>query len=139
NMRCLSCGEILLYGATVCRYCSAQIDQQSALQNAIVFTLLARICSLANNIRTLRPAISLIVAIDAVVYLANYNWLLLMSPTFMSFLGCAAVLRWRWRYGDLDLLDLEFRDAQKKMKRELDLWLAVVSLQVIVLILFRPG
>jgi hypothetical protein len=133
-MKCPSCGETLLYGVTVCRYCSAPIDQQSAFQNAVHFTFVASPCSLANNIRTGRAGILIVLTIDASIYLAGYSPLFLIWPIFVSFIGGGAVLRWRWRYGDLKLPDLEFCETQEMMKRELHLWLAVVSLQVIALV-----
>ena len=132
-MRCPACGETLLYGLEACRYCKEPIDAEYARLSAEYLTAITRVCSLANTIRTMRPAIGLLVVLGAMIYLAGFGagWAVYLMLSSLLYSG--AVLRWRWKYGDLVVEDKEFTEAQRIMKRELHLWLGLIAAEVFVL------
>ena len=132
-MICPACGETLLYGLRECRYCNEPIDEEYARRSATYCTAIARICSLANTIRTIRPAVGLVVVGGTLGVLLGFGRDYAVYFMSMSVLYSAAVLRWRWKYGDLVVPDDEFKEAQRMMKRELHLWLGLISVEIFVL------
>ena len=132
-MKCPACGETLLYGLRVCRYCNEPIDEQYALRSAAYSTAIARACSLANNIRTMRPIVGLFVVCGILGFVLGFGRGYAVYLMIVTVLDALAVLCWRWKYGDIDVPDDEFKEAQRMMKLELHLWLALIALQVFVL------
>ena len=132
-MKCLACGETLLFGLRVCRYCNEPIDKQYALRSAVYSTAIARACSMANNIRTMRPIVGLLVVGGILGLLLGFGRAYAVYLMIVTVVDALAVLCWRWKYGDLDVPDDEFKEAQRTMKLELHLWLALIALQVFVL------
>src|SRR5262249_48526761 len=108
-MKCPSCGETLLYGLRECRYCKEPIDEDYARRSATYYTAIARICSLANTIRTMRPAVALVVVGGTLGLLFGFGRDYAVYMMFMSVVYSAAVLRWRWKYGDLGVADDELK------------------------------
>ncbi|HYM00278.1 MAG TPA: hypothetical protein VEZ90_15095 [Blastocatellia bacterium] len=134
TMKCASCGETLLYGLERCRYCEAPVDEEYARRSAIYRTYITQACSLANNITSIRPVIGFLAAGELSVCVFGYPLRYAIYLLGSSLLYSGAVVRWRWRYGEHRFQDEEFTEAQKKMKRELHMWLALIAIEVIVLL-----
>lgn len=133
TIKCLSCGETLLYGLKECRYCGVEVNPEYAYRSALYHTYITRACSLANNLITMRPVMWLVAIGGLVMPFMDPPLVYRLSPFIITALRTAAVIRWRWKHGEISLPDEEFTNWQRVMKREAHIWLALVALQSIIL------
>jgi hypothetical protein len=133
TITCPSCGQRLMFGVKACRFCREPIDEEYAVQSAVYSAIVTQACSLANIIRTGKPAVIMLIAVGVIAYLLGFKWLYAVADFPISVLYCVAVVRWRYRYGELELRDAEFTQTQKEMKWYLHLWLGFVAAEVLIM------
>jgi hypothetical protein len=66
----------------------------------------------------------------AVLCLIGYGSIVMIASAIV----CPAIVCWRWKYGGIQIPDVEFTETQRMMKRELYLWLGVVAAEGLVLV-----
>ena len=142
TIKCPCCKETLLFGRTACPYCEALIDEEYALRSVRRQVVITHACSRANTLKTISPLIILCGLAFIFCYIVgNHTRAIVTLIVTISY--CSGVVAWRYRYGDIEIDDDEFRDTQRYMKWYLHVWLAVTSLQILWLLIWlvglRPG
>ena len=136
TMKCASCGETLLFNLDKCRYCEAPIDEAYAVQSAIVSTIIHMAIALANTIQT--GNLAMIVLLPSAIFCYVLNWKIpfILFVFLPSIAFCSAVIRWGYRYGDIQIQEPEFTEAKRKMKMHLHCWLSYIAVWAFVLFIW---
>ncbi|HZS48905.1 MAG TPA: hypothetical protein VFC63_27785 [Blastocatellia bacterium] len=133
-MKCISCGETLLFGREQCIYCGQPVDPDYAIRSAIMSTYIAAACSWANSIRAASTFTMLLpVLIDIAAYVMSSR-VYVVEGLCLSIFCAFAVGYWCWRYSDVNIQDAELDQARKEMKRYLNRWLGFIALQIFILV-----
>ncbi len=132
-IECPRCKEKIFYESEKCRFCNEAIDEDYALQSAIYLGVITQACSLANTIRTGKIGLLLILPSGLIAYFLDAKLLFLHSVLFVSILYSAAIIRWNYRYGDLEFPEDEFIQTQKEMRRYLHLCLGFITAEILLL------
>lgn len=133
TMKCASCGETLLFTLDKCKYCGAAIEEDYAVQSAIVSTIIHRAIALANTIQTGNLAMIVFLPSAVFCYLLDWKLLFVFGVLLPSIAFCLAVIRWGYKYGDVQAPEPEFIEAKSKMKLHLHCWLSYIAIQAFVL------
>ena len=72
----------------------------------------------------------------AFCYLLDWKILFIVGVLLPSIAFCGAVIRWGYKYGDIQVVDTEYIETQKRMRLHLHCWLAYIAIQVFVLIVW---
>jgi len=135
TMKCISCGETLLWGRTECVYCGQVVDPNYALRSAMRSTYIAQACAWANSIRASSSVLMLVpLAIDIIGYLGGTR-LYAVKGIIFSIFYASAVGYWCFKYGDVKIEDDELNEVRKEMKRNLHRWLGFITLQIFLLVI----
>lgn len=136
TMKCPSCGETLLFGLEHCRYCGAPIDEDYARRSAAVSTFIHRAVALANTIRTGTFGILVLIPSAIGCYLMNWRTMFVVFVLLPSVGISIGAVRWGYKYGDIKHPDQEFIEAQKKITLHIHAWLAFITVQVLLLLIW---
>lgn len=133
TIKCDSCGETLLFGLDKCRYCGEPIEEDQAIQSAIVSIIFNRAIALANTIQT--GSLAMLVFIPSAIgcYLMDWKIMFVLFVLLPSVGACYAVIRWNYKYADIQFEEPEFMEAKRKMRQHLHCWLSYIAIQAFVL------
>jgi|GEM_PF-2400002 len=148
TMKCISCGETLLYAiideslrankivyTTECRFCGQTVDPEYARRSAMYNTVITRACSWSNTLQTTGNIVMVICGIAFLLGIVVYGRSHFLTALFLSIFYAAPVGLWRYKYGDIEIPDNEFVEAQKKMKNYLHRWLGFIAVEVFVIVI----
>lgn len=133
TMKCASCGETLLLNLDKCKYCGEPIEEAYAVQSATVSTIIHRAIALANTIQTGNLAMIVFIPSAIGCYLMDWKIMFVLFVLLPSIGGCFAVIRWGYKYGDIQVEEPEFIEAKSKMRLHLHCWLSYIAIQSFVL------
>jgi hypothetical protein len=116
---CPSCGETINTSMTQCPYCSAAIDQATALAAAELTCKVSSACSDASYVRILAGSmlvafLLLFVPILSLPALFAYYVLLVLIPIM--------AIRWSLRFASLKTPDRDFRRAKRSVLIAISIW-----------------
>ena len=136
TMKCASCGETLLFNLDKCKYCGEPIEEAHAIESAIVSTIIHRAIALANTIQTGNLAMVVFIPTAISCYLMDWKIMFELCVLAPSIAFCLAVIRWGYKYGDIESQEPDFIEARKRMKLHLHCWLAYIAIQAFVLFIW---
>src|SRR5438128_461470 len=105
-MKCISCGETLLYGRKECQYCGQIVDPDYAIRSAIYNTTITRACSWANTIQSSANIAMAVCAVSFGIGLLNGRSQLTIA-LLLSISYTIPVGMWCYKYGDTKIHDGE--------------------------------
>jgi hypothetical protein len=121
------------YGATQCPHCREEINPKYAQASASVIILNTQACSLANTIKTAEPGAVIVFFVSAFAFF-------LYAPSVLIFnfltpvVSLAAIILWFNRFGRFRAGDEEYLKAKARMRGSLELWLALMAVQLLLLL-----
>lgn len=136
-MKCASCGETLLFNLDKCKYCGAPIEEDYAIQSAIVSSTSHRAIALANTIQTGNLAMIGLLPSAIFCYLLDWKIMFVLFVLLPSLAYCFAVIRWGYRYADIQIQDPEYTETKRKMRLHLHCWMSYIAIQAFVLFIWR--
>ena len=133
TMACPACREIIMASVTSCRFCGLPIDARTAAQaNAAQQALNSAIIQ-ANALKYAGP----IALVIAVLLVLNTFGAMSDGRLLMAWLAppIAIFSSWRWthRHGSLLTSDSELALSRKNVRRSMQMWCAVLALELVLL------
>lgn len=130
---CPSCGEIINEKAEVCKFCSAPVDREAAVQAGELQSKVNQACSDASYLRTAAVVMFGFLAAGLLIpFFAIAYWAFLV--TFVVLL--VLLVRWQTRFGRLQSNDPDYAKAKRSKNVGLALWLAALLFIIIDLLIW---
>ena len=136
-VECPNCKQLLEYGAEGCPRCREEIDPGYADVSAVVVHHNTQACSLANSIAS-GDAFAFIALVGS-VFIYAVDMYAFGSLVIFHFLviwpaiPLSTILVWFIRFGRFRIGDEEYVRARREMRWSLLLWVAILTVQIIVI------
>lgn len=125
---CPSCGEIINEQAEVCKFCSAPVDREVALQAAELQSKANQACSDASYLRTAAVLLYGFLAASLIPFLGIAFWGFLVTLVVVLVM----FVRWQMNFGRLRSNDPDYAKARRSKNLALVLWLVALPAGFIV-------
>ena len=121
---CPSCGQMIYSNATQCRFCSAAVDRQAAIQGAAVQARVNAACNQAKLLRNTAGAMWSLFFLGMIPF-SPLGWgftaLFILLPFWLIY--------WQLKFGRLKTPDTDYKRAKRDWLIALGIWLPALAFE----------
>ena len=133
-LECPHCCKLLPFESKECPACRESISEEYAFASATVLAFNTQACGAANDIKSSHQFVAIALVGSVLIYLDDLYVFgaprLFLFVVLWSLVPIGTTLCWFYRFGRFGLGDENYLRAKREMKGYLNLWLAILGLQV---------